>query len=142
VLDLLTEPFGTSTVEWVALPLRLALGVIFIDGGFGKYHRGLSGTGRWMEGLGIPFPQLSARLVATTELVGGVLLLLGLLTHWVAIPLAFDMGVAILVAKFRMGAPFQGGEVQGYDLNVILAAACVALVLSGAGELSLDRLIN
>ena len=41
-----------------------------------------------------------------------------------------------------MGAPFQGGEVQGYDFNVILAGASVALILIGAGPLSLDALIG
>ena len=141
-MDLLTEPFGSDVLEWGALPLRLALGVIFLDAGFGKFHRGISGTGRWMEGLGIPMPQLTARLVATTELAGGLLLLAGLGVHWVAIPLALDMAAATATAKFKMGAPFQGGEVQGYDFNVILVGASVALVLIGAGPLSLDALIG
>ena len=141
-MDLLTDPFGSDALEWGAIPLRLALGVIFLDAGFGKFHRGISGTGRWMEGLGIPMPQLTARLVATTELVGGGLLLAGLGVHWVAIALAADMTVAAATAKFRIGAPFQGGEVQGYDFNVILAGASIALILIGAGPLSLDALIG
>lgn len=141
-MDLLTDPFGSDVLDWGALPLRLALGLIFLDAGFGKFHRGISGTGRWMEGLGIPMPQLTARLVAVTELAGGVLLLAGLGVHWVAIALAIDMAAAAGTAKFKMGAPFQGGEVQGYDFNVILVGASVALVLIGAGPLSLDALIG
>lgn len=142
-MDLLTEPFGTSTLEWGALPLRLSLGAIFIVAGGGKFRRGISGTGRWMEGLGLPFPQATARLVAATELGGGLLLIAGLFTHWVAIPLAANMLVAALTEKYKIGAPFVGSEsAQGYELTVLLAVASVALVLLGAGSFSLDALLN
>ncbi len=142
-MDLLTEPFGTSTLEWGALPLRVALGVVFVHSGWGKWSRGISGTGRWMEGLGIPFPQLNARMVATLELVGGLLLLAGLFTHWVAIPMALNMVVATWAEKYKVGAPFQGSEsAQGYELTIVLGAGTAALVLLGAGAFSLDALIN
>ncbi len=142
-MDLITEPFGTSTLEGGALPLRVARGVIFAHSGWGKWSRGISGTGRWMESLGVPFPQLNARLVATLELVGGLLLLVGLGTHWVAIPLAANMVVATWAEKFKIGAPFQGNEnAQGYELTILLGLASVALVLLGAGTLSVDALLD
>ena len=142
-MDLLTEPFGTSTLEWGALPLRIALGIVFAHSGWGKWRRGISGTGRWMESLGVPFPQLNARMVASLELVGGVLLLAGLFTHWVAIPLAANMLVATWAEKYKIGAPFQGSEsAQGYELTIVLGLASVALVLLGAGTFSLDSLLR
>lgn len=142
-MDLLTEPFGTLTLEWAALPLRIALGIVFTHSGWGKWRRGIGGTGRWMESLGIPFPQLNARMVATLELAGGVLLLGGLFTHWVAIPLAANMLVATWAEKFKLGAPFQGSEsAQGYELTIVLGLASVALVLLGAGTFSLDALLR
>jgi len=142
-MDLITEPFGTSTLEWGSLPLRVALGLIFAHSGWGKWRRGISGTGRWMESLGVPFPQLNARMVATLELVGGLLLLVGLGTHWVAIPLAANMVVATWAEKFKIGAPFQGNEnAQGYELTILLGLASMALVLLGAGTLSVYALLD
>ncbi len=145
-MERLTNPFlelfEWNSVEYGLVPLRVVLGYIFLDSGFGKWRRGISGTGRWMEGLGIPFPQASARLVATVELLGGILLIVGLGTHWVAIPLAVNMLVASYVQKFRIGAPFQGGDVQGYELDVLMVAGAVTLVLGGAGPLSIDAAIG
>ena len=141
-MELLTEPFGTSTLEWASLPIRLVLGYIFLDAGLGKWRRGISGTGRWFASLGFPMPQPTARFVATLEVIGGLMLIFGFFTHWVAIPLAADMLVATYVQKFKLGAPFQGGDVQGYELDVLMVAAAVTLFLSGAGPLSLDQLLT
>ncbi|MEE9277587.1 MAG: DoxX family protein, partial [Dehalococcoidia bacterium] len=66
----------------------------------------------------------------------------GLGASWVAIPLAANMLVATWTQKFKLGAPFQGGEVQGYELDVLMVLGCVALILLGAGPLSIDGAIN
>lgn len=52
-------------------------------------------------GLGLPFPFLMALLATGTEVIGAVLLLLGLATRWIAIPLM----VTMLVAAFAVHAP-------------------------------------
>ena len=52
------------------------------------------------------------------------------------------MLVATWVQKTKLGAPFQGGEVQGYELDVLMLLACVALIFLGAGPVSLDSVIN
>jgi putative oxidoreductase len=127
---------------WAMLPLRLALGVIFVHSGLGKWRRGISGTGRWLKGLGFPLPQATARLVATIELLGGVLLLAGLGVHWAGIPLAINMTVATWTQRTLLHAPFQGGEVQGYELDVLMAAGSLTLAIGGAGPLSLDALLR
>lgn len=143
MIELLTDPFGASAMEWAALPLRLALGLIFVVSGGGKFRRGISGTGRWFQGLGFPFPQATARFVASVELGGGALLVIGLGTPWIGAVLAVNMAVATWTEKYRVGAPFQGSEhAQGYELTVLLAAAALALVPLGAGPLSLDALIG
>ena len=77
-MDFLVDPWSQDLLDWGPVPVRIVLGVIFVDAGFGKWHRGISGTGDWFAGLGIPFPQAQARLVASLELVGGALLILGL----------------------------------------------------------------
>ena len=141
-MDWLTEPFGAGNIDWAAVPLRIALGAIFLDAGLGKWRRGIHGTGAWFESLGFPQPHLLAPSIAGLELFGGLLLLIGLGTSWVAIPLAANMIVAVGVSKFKLGMPFQGGEVQGYELNVLLILACAALILLGAGPLSIDSVIT
>ena len=146
VVELITEPwaelFDRETLEWGIIPIRVVLGVIFLDSGLGKWRRGISGTGDWFASLGFPFAQPTARLIATLELVGGAMLIVGLATHWVALPLAGNMVVATYVQRFKLGAPFQGGDVQGYELDVLMVAAAVTLVLIGAGPLSLDAAIG
>lgn len=141
-MDWLTEPFGLQNLEWAAVPLRLALGIIFIDSGLGKWRRGIGGTGDWFQSLGFPMPRYLAIGVASLELTAGALLLLGLGTSWVAIPLAANMVVATWVQKTKLNAPFQGGDVQGYELDVLLTLACVSLIFLGAGPVSLDSVIN
>jgi uncharacterized membrane protein YphA (DoxX/SURF4 family) len=145
-VELLTNPWGelldADTLEWAVVPIRVVLGYVFLDAGLGKWRRGISGTGDWFESLGFPAPQPTARLVASLEVVGGLLLIVGLGVHWVAIPLAGNMVVATYVQKVKLGAPFQGGDVQGYELDVLMVAAALTLVLGGAGPLSIDAALG
>lgn len=145
-MELLTSPwrelFDADTIEWGVVPVRIVLGYIFLDAGLAKWRRGISGTGDWFGSLGFPFPQQTARMVASLELVGGMLLIVGLGVHWVAIPLAGNMIVATYVQRFKLDAPFQGGDVQGYELDVLMVAAALTLVLAGAGPLSIDAALG
>lgn len=139
--EFFAEPFGIQNIDWASLPLRIGLGAIFIHAGFGKWRRGIRGTGDWFRGLGFPMPYLMAPALATTELTGGLLLLMGLVTSWVAIPLALNMVVAVYVNRFKEGLKFSGSSnAQGYELDVLMIMALVALILLGAGPLSLDSL--
>lgn len=145
-MEMMTSPwqdlFEADTIEWAVVPVRIVLGYIFLDAGLGKWRRGISGTGDWFGSMGFPFPQPTARAIATLEVVGGVLLILGLGVSWIAIPLVGNMVVATLVQKFKLGAPFQGGDVQGYELDVLMVAAALTLTLGGAGPLSIDALLG
>ncbi len=139
----LTAPFGAEIIEWAPIPLRIVLGIIFIDAGLGKFRRGIGGFSGWLDSLGVPFPKLAGPGVATIELVGGVLLLAGLLVPWIAIPLAINMMVATYVNKFKEGLPFQGSsDKQGYELDLLLVLACISLILMGAGPASIDSMLS
>ena len=125
-MDLLTEPFCNCTLDWVTVPLRLAVGVVFVHAGYGKFQRGISGFGSWLGELGYPLGQPTARLVASLELIGGLALILGLFTHWVAIPLALMMVVATYTNAVKLRLPFAGNEnAQGYELDLLLIAILV-----------------
>ncbi len=147
-MDWLVDPFGPGALdwgqhlEWALLPLRLVLGFIMFDSGRGKWARGISGTGEWFRGLGFPAPQALARFVATVEVVGGTLIFVGFIVHYAALFVAVNMTAAALTQKFRLRAPFQGGDVQGYELDVLLVAGALTLAIGGAGPASLDALLR
>ncbi len=142
-MELLTEPFDSSSLEWATLPIRLTLGVIILQAGYAKFRRGITGFGNWLGSLGYPLPQPTARLVASMEVLGGLALIAGLFTHWVAIPLAANMVVASYTNAVKLHLPFQGNDTaQGYELDLLMVAALVALFLGGAGPLSVDQLLT
>jgi putative oxidoreductase len=141
-MELLTNPFDTSTLEWAALPIRMVLGLIMLQAGFAKFHRGINGFGNWLSELGYPLPQPTARLVAAIEILGGIALIVGLFTHWVVIPLSVNMVVATYTNAVKLRLPFQGNEnSQGYELDILIVAALITLFLCGAGPLSIDQLL-
>ena len=119
------------------LILRLFLGLGLVAHGYQKFFLfGISGFAGFLEKMGAPAPYASAWLSASTELAGGLLIVLGLFTRFAALPLAINMAVAAFLAHsgyFITNAP-PGRE---YALN--LAAAFVALALTGAGQYSIDH---
>jgi putative oxidoreductase len=88
------------------LALRLYLVPVFWMAGSQKIA-GMESTIEWFGnpdwGLGLPFPSLLAHLAAYTEAVGAVLLLVGLATRWISIPLMFTMLVAIFTVHWPHG---------------------------------------
>jgi putative oxidoreductase len=121
--------------RWGMVPLRAVVGLVFLMHGYMKlFTMGLAGTTGMFEHLGIPLPQVSAAVVITVELLGGVALILGLFTRWAAAALAIEMAVVMLVVKLPGGffAP------QGVELELTLCAAALTLALVGAGGVSLD----
>ena len=91
-------------MEGVApLLLRLFLAPVLVQAGWNKII-GFENTVAWFGGsLGLPFPELMAALAAGTEFFGGILLLVGLATRWVSIPLMFTMLVAIFAVHWPNG---------------------------------------
>ena len=97
------SPFSRAP-DWGMVPLRLVLGLVFLMHGYQKlFVFGLDGTTSFMSGIGIPAPQIAAILVTGLELVGGLALIVGLLSRLVALLLAANMTVAILVVKLKGG---------------------------------------
>lgn len=118
------------------LVLRIVVGVIFAAHGAQKiFEYTLAGTVGSFEGMGIPFPEIAAPLVAFVELIGGILLALGLFTRPVGIILAIDMIVALVAVHLPAGLWVGEG---GYEFVAVLGAAALALAFSGAGRFSLD----
>lgn len=120
-----------------ALFARLVIGVIFVGSGWGKLHN-LEQVIAFFTELGIPFPELQAPFVATTELVCGALVLVGLGTRIFAVPLVGTMIVAIATALWP---DIEGvsGLFATVELNYI--ALLLFLIVGGPGAISLDALL-
>ncbi len=119
------------------LVLRLFLGLGLVAHGCQKFFLfGISGFAGFLEKMGAPAPYASAWLSASTELVGGLLIAAGLFTRLAALPLAFNMLVAALLAH---SGYFITNTPPGREYALNLAAAFVALALTGAGRYSIDN---
>lgn len=119
------------------LLLRVITGGIIAAHGAQKiFEFTLPGTVGSFAGMGVPFPEIAAPVVAFVELIGGILLALGFLTRIVGILLAVDMIVALILVHLAAGLWVGDG---GYEFVAVLGAAALALALIGAGRFSLDR---
>jgi putative oxidoreductase len=116
---------------------RLTVGLVFIGTGWGKLHT-LPDVTEFFASLHIPAPGFNARLAASTEFFGGILVLIGLATRLAALPMAFTMVIAILTAK--IGDLHGLTDLVGFE-EWSYIVFFVWLAVAGAGPLSLDRLI-
>jgi putative oxidoreductase len=114
------------------LLLRCMLGFLFIHYGYPKIAHGITGTERYMAGLGLPsyFAYISVAL----EVGGGALLILGLATRPVALLLTIEMCVAMWKVDLTHG----WGAVDDYRFTLAMGVAAFALATFGAGSISLD----
>lgn len=123
--------------------LRILVGVIFMAHGsqklfgmFGGY--GLEGTGQYMASLGLNPGYLMALLSGSAEFFGGLALFLGLLARPAALVLIVMLVVAILSVHIHNGL-FMANN--GYEFGLALLGGAIAVLVEGAGRISLDRLI-
>jgi putative oxidoreductase len=124
------------------LIIRLYWGFSFAQAGWGKFGR-IDEVAKWFgESLHIPLPKLNAILASGTELVGGVLLALGLFSRVAAVPLVFTMGVAYATAhREELAAIFSDTEkFIGAAPFTFLLASLIVLAF-GPGRLSLDQMV-
>ena len=126
--------------------LRASVGAVFIAHGaqklFGLWGGpGLNGTTAMLTGLGLPYAQPLAVVLAAVEFGGGILLVLGGLTRWVTVALAVDMAVAIWKVHYRNGffLSDQASRGGGVEYAMVLLAVLVCLMLVGPGALSIDH---
>jgi putative oxidoreductase len=120
------------------LVLRLIVGIVFIAHGYFKFKMGMAGTTGFMTKLGVPLPSVAAPFSIIAEIGGGIALILGILTLPVGIALAIDMIGAITFAKHwaQLIGP------NGYELELLLLSASVALALIGPGRFSLASAVG
>jgi len=111
------------------LLIRLALAAVFIAHGWGKFSD-MTGTVGFFSSLGIN--SLFAYLVAATELLGGVAMLLGIWTKWAGILLAIVMIGAIYFVKFAKGP-------MGYELELTLLLTALGVSMMDPGKYAVHK---
>lgn len=126
--------------DYASLPLRLAIGLMFMAHGsqklFGLFGgHGLVGTGEFFAKMGFQPGVFWAGVVGSSEFFGGLCLVLGFLTRWATLPLMVTMLVAIFKVHLPHGFFAQQG---GFEYPFVILGGLVALFLLGAGRASLD----
>jgi putative oxidoreductase len=127
-----------TDAQWVPeLLVRLFVGYFFLETGWGKIHN-LDGMAERFANWGFPAPAFNAALSGYTEFLGGLLVMLGLLTRLVSIPMFINMVVAILVVRLKKVS----GLSDFVELDEPLyALSFVWLFFSGPGRISLDHVV-
>ncbi|WP_457964443.1 DoxX family protein [Arthrobacter sp. D1-29] len=127
----------TSLTTSAITILRVILGFLFTAHGWQKFNEfTIAGTQASFAKMGVPAAEVAAPVIASLELAGGIALILGVLTRVVAALLALDMLGALFLVHAPAGIFAATG---GYELVLLLAAAALALALTGAGRISVDR---
>lgn len=133
----------STSATWIPLPLRLAMATIFVAHGAQKVLGSFNGPGfeKWIS---IPPPfgfmkpaWLWLGAAAFSELIGGILIFLGLLTRVGAFLIACTMVTALAAVHWpNFFAP------QGIEYPLSLLASCLALMISGGGIASIDLAVS
>jgi len=138
------------TTDVAALLLRLAAGAIFIPHGWSKIA-GEGGAAAFAADVAANYgiPPFLGHLAAWSELVGAILLIVGLLTRLDALLLAGTMFVAAFIvqlpeALYEVPADAIKAFValRAIELPLALFAICATIVLIGPGRVSLDHLLG
>ncbi|RUM71882.1 MAG: DoxX family protein [Sulfurovum sp.] len=116
---------------------RLAVAYGFYEPAMQKWSD-IDAVAQWFGSIGIPFPTLNAYMAASTELLGVVLLTLGLFTRLISIPLMIVMIVAIVTVHLPNG--FGAGN-NGFEIPLYYLLFLSLFASFGAGKFSLDYLL-
>ena len=119
------------------LMARLAVAYGFYDPAMQKWSD-IDSVATWFGSMGIPFPTLNAYMAASTEIVGVVLLTLGLFTRLISLPLMVIMVVAITTVHLSHG--FSAGD-NGFEIPLYYLLFLALFASLGAGKFSLDHLL-
>jgi len=123
------------------LAVRLYWGWQFWQAGWGKVTN-IPHVTEYFTSLGVPAPALNAYFISWLEVVGGILLALGLFSRLIAFPLTIDMIVAYVVGdREALGSIFSNPDKFYAAAPYTFLFASFLILFFGPGKLSLDSLI-
>ncbi|RDI97478.1 DoxX family protein [Dyella solisilvae] len=127
-----------NRVDWLGpLVVRVVFGYFWLETGIAKVHN-LGGFTQRFVGWGIPYPAFSATLSSWTELIGGLLLMLGLFTRLVCIPMLINMAVAVTLV---VSTNLMGLDDYVEADEIVYSLIFFWLLVCGPGKASLDTLV-
>jgi putative oxidoreductase len=121
--------------DWGIFLVRITTGFLFAVHGAQKFAGGLDRVIGGFEKMGIPMPGVMGPFIAGLEVVGGILLIIGLATRWIGLLFAIEMLVATVYVKLPNGW-------NASDLERMLLVCSLLLFLGGAGRLAVDRALT
>jgi|SRR5690348_4944283 len=137
--------------DWYALPLRAIVGFGFLEHGCAKLARGPDKFVAILHVIGTPFADILGPITIATELLGGLLVLVGAFLPLAAAPMMVVLLVATLTVHLKNGfssiklLTYDGSGPHfgqpGYETDLLYAACLLALCIRGAGSLSVDSLL-
>ena len=122
--------------SWGLLVLRVFLGIIFIYHGMPK----LMMSGKMAKGMG--WSSGSVIILGLVELLSGLALVLGLYIEIASLLVAVVMLGALFHKMFKWNIPFSAMDKMGWEFDLILLGAAIALLFVGAGLYSLDYMLG
>ncbi|WP_411345653.1 DoxX family protein [Paenibacillus sp. WLX1005] len=122
----------------VSTIMRVVLGILFLAHGISKFQMTMAGVSGWFQSVGIP--GFLAYIVSPIELVGGILLIIGLFTRYVSILLIIVLLGAIFTVKLSAGL-MGNGQMAGYELDLSFILVALYLAVSNNTGWSLDQLL-
>jgi putative oxidoreductase len=128
--------------DWALVILRLGIGAAFILHGYPKlFPAGPGGFAGLLQNLGFPGPVFLAYAVSILEFGGGIAMVLGLFVRYIGVLMVMEMIVTSSRVKMPRGVSFIFPKGTGWELDFLLLIIALALVLLGAGAISLDAAV-
>ncbi|MDN6156280.1 MAG: DoxX family protein [Corynebacterium casei] len=136
----LTSSFKSPVESAGFLIARIILGSVLIAHGWQKFNEWtIAGTTEAFNGMGVPAAGIAAPIASVVELVGGILILIGLITRIAAGLVVLQMiGAGIWGGHFASGVMIDG---NGWELVMTIAAGAVIFLTAGPGQYAADRFI-
>jgi putative oxidoreductase len=120
--------------------VRIVVGIMFLMHVSTKFKLGADAVAANVFAKnGLEPAMIWAYVVMFIELVGGVCLIIGLFTRFVAAVLAIEMLIALVFVHLPKGYAAGGG---GYEYVLLIGAVCFAIAIRGGGPYSIDRFLG
>lgn len=120
---------------WGLTVLRIVVGVILINHGWGKLFGDTSQALAFFESTVLPAPALMLWVAGVIEVFGGALLILGLFTRVVSFIVSLQFLVIVLFVKLQYG-------LMAMELDLMILAATFALTSAGHGAMGMDHYLG
>ena len=118
---------------------RVLLALLFVPAGFSKIA-GFAGTAGYIASKGVPLPEVAAAAAIAIELGLGLLLLVGFMTRWAALGIAFFTVVITFIFHNYWGVPAEQAMMQQlmFFKNIAVVGGLLTVAAWGGGAWSVD----